>query len=140
MINMDVNSKKSLWRLGKENNKAYLNLNLKKGTSMKTLFFGMLLAGLLILPIAIIVFQFVELYWYHRPNTMYLFLGIAFALLMFANGLSNYITIRATQLCIKDMDNLQEIDEYAIFYFQLTNIGFGLFIGTLLIVFGVSAL
>lgn len=140
MINMDVKSKKSLWRLGKENNKAYLNLNLKKGTSMKTLFFGMLLAGLLILPMAIIVFQFVELYWYHRPNTMYLFLGIAFALLMFANGLSNYITIRATQLCIKDMDNLQEIDAFSVFFYQFLNPWFALFVSVILIFFGVQAL
>ena len=137
---MEIKQKKSLWRLGKENNKAYLNLNLKKSTSTKTMFFGMLIAAIVILPISIIIFQFIELYWYHRPNTMFLFLGIAFALLMFANGLSNYVTIKATQLILPDMDNLQEIDAVSVFFYQFLNPWFALFITIVLIFFGVQAL
>ena len=137
---MEFNNKKSLWQKGKEDNKTFVQLKLKRMTNLKTMFFGLFMTALIIIPIAIVVFQFVELYWYYTPDTMFLFLGIAFALFMVANGLSNYITVKATKLYVKDMDNLQEIDEFAIFFYQFLNPWFALFTTMVLIFFGVSAL
>ena len=137
---MEVNVKKSFRRIGKEDQKKFNNLKFKKSTFAKIMFFGLLIAAIVIFPMATIAFKIVEIYWYYFPKAMFMFLAVCFALFMLGNALSNMVTVKAAKLIDPDMDNLQEIDEYAIFYFQLTNIGFGLFIGTLLIIFGVSAL
>lgn len=137
---MEINKKKSLWRLGKEQNKEFVNLKLKRWTSTKTLLFGILIAAIIILPVSIIIFQFIELYWYHHPNVMYLFLGFAFALLMLANAISNYVTVKCTKLILPDMENLQEIDAFSIFFYQFLNPWFALFVSIVLVWFGVQAL
>ena len=136
---MEVKTEKSYWRLGKEQYREFCEIKLKKGTTAKSIFFGLILTALIVIPFAIFVFQFVDLYWYNNPDTMYLFLGIAFALFMVCNGLSNYISVKAVKLTIKDMDNLQNIDEKAVFYYQFLNPWFALFILVVLIYFAVSS-
>lgn len=136
---MEVKTEKSYWRIGKEQYREFCEIKLKKGTTAKSIFFGLILTALLIIPFAIFVFQFVDLYWYNTPNVMYLFLGIAFALFMICNGLSNYISVKAVKLIEKDMDNLQNIDEKAVFYYQFLNPWFALFILVILIYFAVSS-
>ena len=123
---MDVNTKKSFWRIGKEHYRAFCELKLKRSTNFKSIFFGLLLTAVLVVPLAVFVFQFIEVYWYNNPQTMFIFLSIAFALFMACNGLSNYITVKAVKLVETDMENLQELDEWAIFFYQFLNPWFAL--------------
>lgn len=136
---MEVKTEKSYWRTGKEQYREFCEIKLKKGTTAKSIFLGLILTAILVIPFAIFVFQFVDLYWFNTPNIMYLFLGIAFALFMVCNGLSNYISVKAVKLLEKDMDNLQNIDEKAVFYYQFLNPWFALFILVILIYFAVSS-
>ena len=136
---MDVKTEKSYFKIGKEEYKSFCEIKLKRGTNTKSILLGLLLASITIIPLAIFVFQFVDLYWYNTPDIMYLFLGIAFALFMFGNGLSNYLSVKLVQLVKKDMDNLQAIDEKAIFYYQFLNPWFALFILVILIYFAISS-
>ena len=131
--------KKSLRQIGKEDTKKFGNLHLSRKTNFLTFFIGILFTAILILPTAILIFEIVELYWYNQ-KTMVIFLAIAWGLFMIANGMSNYITIKMAKAMNKDMTDLQEIDEVAVFFYQTTNIWFGLFILIILIFFGVSAL
>ena len=71
---------------------------------------------------------------------MVIFLAVAWGLLMVANGLSNFFTVKLCKIMEKEMNDLQEINEYAILLYQTFNIGFGLFIFAVLLFFGVSAL
>ena len=131
--------KKSFWRIGKENSKKFNQIKLGRKTGILTFFTGIILTAILVLPIAIFTFEIVEIYWYNQ-RTMVIFLAIAWGLLMLCNGLSNYISVKMAKAINKEMTDLQELDEGAIFFYQTTNIGFGLFILVVLIFFGVSAL
>ena len=131
--------KKSFWRIGKEDNKKFNRIKLGRKTGVLTFLLGILFTAILVLPIAIFTFEAVELYWYNE-KTMVIFLAIAWGLLMLCNGFSNYVTVKMAKAINRDMSDLQEVNEFAIFFYQSTNIGFGLFILAVLIFFGVSAL
>ena len=55
------------------------------------------------------------------------------------NGLSNYITIKIVKAVEKDMDDVQAIDDKAVFFYQTLNIGFGLFILAIIAFFFVNS-
>ena len=59
---------------------------------------------------------------------------------MLFNGLSNYFTVKLAQAYNKDMDSLQEIKAKYIFYYQILNIGFGIFSLIVIIFFGLGIL
>lgn len=130
--------KKSAWSKGKEAMKAFYKIKLSKKTNVITFLVGILFTALLILPFAILLFEFIELYWYN-PRTMVTFLAFAWGLLMICNGLSNFFTVRMCKSMLPDMKDLQSIDEYLILLYQTFNIGFGVFIFIILMFFGVSA-
>ncbi len=136
---MEVKTEKSYWKTGKDEYREFCEIKLKKGTTTKSIFFGLLLTAILVIPLAVFVFQFVDLYWFYSPDAMYLFLGFAFALFMVCNGLSNYISVKAVKLIQQDMSNIQKIDEKAIFYYQFLNPWFALFILFILIYFAISS-
>lgn len=138
-MNSGIEIKQNLWKKGKKETKKYYRIKLSKKTNFLTFFLGLLITALIIFPIACLTFEIVELYWYNQ-KTMVIFLAIAWGLLMIANGLSNFYTVKICKLIEKDMTDLQEIDEYAILLYQTFNIGFGLFIFAILLYFGVSAL
>ena len=132
---MEVKTEKSYWRLGKEQYREFCEIKLKKGTTAKSIFFGLILTALIVIPFAIFVFQFVDLYWYNNPDTMYLFLGIAFALFMVCNGLSNYFTVKLTKLYFKEDNKLQSLDEVAILFYETLSPGFIIFTLAILFIF-----
>lgn len=136
---MDVTTKKSLWHIGKEDYRSLCDAKLKKSTNIKSIFLGLLITGILVVPLAIFIFQFVEIYWYNNPQVMYLFLSVAFALLMFCNGLSNYITAKLVQYVETDMDNIQKLNSKAIFCYQFLNPWFAAFILFILMFFAFSS-
>lgn len=119
--------KTNIWSFGKSEYKRFLDIKVSKKTSILSYLYGILLTAIPLLPIAWLMFEIVEVLWY-RSNTVYIFLTIAWVLFMFANGLSNYISIRLLKIKEKDMDNMQTIDEKAIFVYQCFNIGFGVFV------------
>ncbi len=136
---MDVKTNKSYFRIGKEHYRTFCELKLKRKTNVKSIFLGLFLTAVLIIPLAIFAFQFIELYWYKNPETMFIFLSIAFALFMLCNGISNYITVKAVKLVEPDMDNLQALDEWAIFFYQFLNPWFALFIFIVLMFFAITS-
>ena len=131
--------KKSLWKQGKEDSKKYNKIRLGRKVGLTSFFLGLVLTAIMVIPLACITFEVVELYWYNS-RTMVIFLAIAWGLIMLCNGMSNYISVRIAKVMNKDMTNLQEINEFAILFYQSLNLGFGLFIFGVLLFFGVSSL
>ncbi|MBO4667703.1 MAG: hypothetical protein J5666_06250, partial [Bacilli bacterium] len=73
-------------------------------------------------------------------RTLILFLAIAWGLLMIANGLSNYITIRIIKAYNKDLTDIQSLDDKAMWFYHTLNPGFGFFILLVMIFFWVTTL
>ena len=138
---MDINlkSRDGLWTFGKKEYKRFMNIKIKRKTSILSFLYGILLTAIPILPIAWFLFELVEIFWF-QPSTVYIFLTIAWVLFMFANGLSNYLTIRILKVKEKDMSDLQSINDKAVFFYQSLNIGFGIFILAILVFFLVEAM
>ena len=135
---MNSNFEKGLWRTGKEDYKKLMSIKLGRKTNALSFFLGLLFTAIIIFPIACVVFQVIELYWFSR-QTIVLFLTIAWGLLMIANGLSNYITVRLIKCYDKDLTDIQALDDKAIWFYHTLNPGFGLFIFVVMIFFWVSA-
>lgn len=135
-----MNSKveKSFWRTGKDDYKKLMSIKLKTKTNLGSFLLGLLLTALIIFPIACVVFQVIELYWFSH-KTIVLFLAIAWGLLMIANGLSNYITVKVLKAFDKEMTDIQNLDDKAIWFYHTLNPGFGAFMLVIMIFFWVSA-
>lgn len=136
---MDTQRTKGLWRTGKDEFKKFMKIKFKKSTNFISNIFGMIFTAIPIFPIVWLMFEIVEVYWYNI-DAVYIFLLTAWVLFMFCNGLSNYITIKILKAYEKDMDDLQAIDDKAIFFYQTLNIGFGVFILIIIAFFFVSAM
>ena len=130
---------KSLWRTGKDDYKKFMSIRLSRKTNILSFLFGILITAVIILPFTFIIFQVVELFWFSR-QTLILFLSIAWALLMIANGLSNYITVKMVKAYDKDLTDIQALDDKAIWFYHTLNPGFGLFILAIMIFFWVTTL
>lgn len=135
----NLRNNKSLWSYGKSEFKRFMGIKLKRKTNIVSFLMGILFTAIPILPLGWVLFELVEVFWFN-PSVVYIFLTIAWVLFMFANGLSNYITVRIVKESEKDMDDIQTIDEKAIFFYQSLNIGFGIFILIILIFFLVEAM
>lgn len=135
----NLKSRDGLWTFGKKEYKRFMNIKIKRKTSILSFLYGILLTAIPILPIAWFLFELVEIFWF-QPSTVYIFLTIAWVLFMFANGLSNYFTIRILKVKEKDMSDLQSINDKAVFFYQSLNIGFSIFILAILVFFLVEAM
>ena len=135
----NLKSRDGLWTFGKKEYKRFMNIKIKRKTSILSFLYGILLTAIPILPIAWFLFELVEIFWF-QPSTVYIFLTIAWVLFMIANGLSNYLTIRILKVKEKDMSDLQSINDKAVFFYQSLNIGFGIFILAILVFFLVEAM
>lgn len=135
----NLKSRDGLWTFGKKEYKRFMNIKIKRKTSILSFLYGILLTAIPILPIAWFLFELVEIFWF-QPSTVYIFLTVAWVLFMFANGLSNYLTIRILKVKEKDMSDLQSINDKAVFFYQSLNIGFGIFILAILVFFLVEAM
>ena len=135
---MNSTVEKSLWRTGKDDYKKLMSIKLKAKTNILSFLLGLLFTAIIIFPVACLVFQFIELYWFSR-DTIVLFLTIAWALLMIANGLSNYITVKAIKAYDKELTDIQNLDDKAIWFYHTLNPGFGAFMLVIMIFFWVSA-
>ena len=135
----NLKSRDGLWTFGKKEYKRFMNIKIKRKTSILSFLYGILLTAIPILPIAWFLFELVEIFWF-QPSTVYIFLTIAWVLFMFANGLSNYLKIRILKVKEKDMSDLQSINDKAVFFYQSLNIGFGIFILAILVFFLVEAM
>ena len=135
---MNSNFEKSLWRTGKYDYKKLVGIKFSFKTNLLSFLFGLLFTAVIIFPIACVVFQVIQLYWFSNKSIV-IFLSIAWGLLMIANGLSNYISIRMLKAYNKDMTNLQSLDDKAIWFYQTLNPGFGIFMLLIMIFFWGSA-
>lgn len=129
----------NLWVRGKQENKKFLSINLKKGTNFKTFIFGLIIAIFFIFPFALITYQYIEVYKWNS-NSFRLFLAVAWVLILLMNGLSNMFTVKLAKVYAEDIVNLQEIDENAIFFYQTLNPGFSIFVFILFLIFGARML
>ena len=138
MNNMITPKEKSLWRTGRDDHKKFMSIRLSRKTNIVSFLFGILLTAIIILPSTFIIFQVVELFWFSR-SSMVLFLAIAWTLLMIANGLSNYITIRIVKAYNTDLTDIQALDAKAIWFYHTLNPGFGIFMLIVMVFLWVSA-
>lgn len=118
-------AEKGLWKTGKDEYKKFVNMKLTKKTNIVSLLMGILFTAIIILPIACLAFEIVELYWY-KTAAIFAFVSVAWGLLLVCNGLSSYITVKMVQAYETDMLDVQKIDAKAIFFYQTFNIGFAL--------------
>lgn len=130
-------NKPNLWKKGKNHQKLYLNINLRKSTSMKTFAFGMVITIILVLPIALALYQYLNVYKWN-VNAFRIFLLMAWVLILLVNGISNYFTVLLAKAYNPEMENLMDIDEYAILFYQTLNPGFAIVVLILFLIFGIS--
>ena len=130
---------KSLWRVGKDDYKKFMSIRLSRKTNILSFLFGILFAAIIVLPYTFLIFQIVELFWFSR-QALILFLSIAWGLIMIANGLSNYITVKIVKSYDKDLIDIQALDDKAIWFYHTLNPGFGFFILVIMIFFWVTTL
>ena len=126
----------NLWKQGKQDIARYYDLKLKKSTDAKSLIFGILLTLLVILPFLLILIQFFKVFLYNI-TIRFIILGIAWIMLMIANGLSNYFMVKLAKLYYPQNPNLTELNTKAIFIYETLNIGFGIFTIVAIILFGI---
>ncbi|MGD9886824.1 MAG: hypothetical protein AB7T03_02530 [Bacilli bacterium] len=136
---MDNQNQPNFWLRGKRETKKFYDIRLNRFTSVKTFVFGFLLAAIIILPIAILIYQFLVIFGYNL-TIFGLYLTLIWIALMFFNGLSNYLTVKIAQASVKDMINLQAIEANYIFWYQLLNIGFGVFSLIIIVVSAIQVL
>lgn len=130
-------NKPSLWKKGRKQQKLYYDINLRRSTSMKTFVFGLLITVIIAIPVALALYQYLDVYKWNA-GAFRIFLLMAWILILLVNGLSNFFTIVLAKSYNPEMDNLMDIDEYAILFYQTFNPGFAIFVLILFIVFGVS--
>lgn len=125
-----------LWKKGKEEMKKFYELKLKKSTDLKSFIFGILLTLIVVLPVALLVINILQLFVFNRILRIIL-LFICWALLMLCNGLSNLFTVKLAKFYYSENPNLTRLDEKAIFVYQTFSVGFGLFTLFIIFFFGV---
>ncbi|HNZ50708.1 MAG TPA: hypothetical protein PK087_05100 [Bacilli bacterium] len=136
---MDNQKQPNFWLRGKRETKKFYEIRLNRSTSIATFIFGFLLAAVIVLPIGILIYQFLVIFGYNLA-VFGLYLTLIWLALMFFNGLSNYLTVKIAQASVKDMLNLQAIEAGYIFWYQLLNIGFGLFSLIIIIISAIQIL
>lgn len=134
MNNYTEIKKSNLWIRGKQETKKFYDIKFKFWNNMKIFLGGILLTIILILPIVFLIYRLIRTYFYDF-KIFSLLIAVSWTLLMFSNGLSNYISVKIAKAYGEDRENLQKIDEKAIFFYQFLNIGFALFTLLILIVF-----
>ena len=130
--------KKSIWQIGKEDNRKFLQIKLTRKHNLASFMIGILVAAIIMLPFACLVFECIVIVWYNR-RAKYAFLAIAWGLILLCNGIANYSTIRAAKSWNSDMIDLQRIDEKAVFFYQTFNPGFAFFIFMIMMFFAVMS-
>lgn len=122
---MDNVKQPSAWKKGKLEHNKFYDIKLNRKTNFITFTFGLITGAVLLLPLFLLLFQFLKVYGY--DNTFFLlFIILIWILIMLFNGLSNYFTVKLAQAYNKDMINLQAIKPKYIFLYQTLNIGFAL--------------
>ena len=122
---------KSLWRKGKEEYKKFGEYNFKRSTFWKTTLAGMLYTVICVLPLILILVALYNAFYYKLMFRIFLFV-VAWGLLLFCNGLSNYFTVQMSKTYITDDEKLQAFDASAIMFYNCFNIGY--MVCTLLII------
>ncbi|MCK9537008.1 MAG: hypothetical protein M0R05_05470 [Bacilli bacterium] len=130
---MNENIKKkepNFWVRGKRETKNFYAIELLPGVNIKSFLFGLLVAAVLILPLGIMIFQYLIIYGYLGVFRIYLLL-IWVSLLLF-NGLSNYFTVKIAQVYDPNNHRLQSVNAKYVFFYNCLSIGFAIF--TLLVI------
>jgi len=127
----------SYWKKGKEEYKKFGDYHVKKGTYWKTTMFGILLTVLVLFPLASVITIFLIVFFYNAYLKLLLIL-LTWILVLFANGLSNYFTVRLTKNYITDDPVMQAFDEKAICFYNIFNIGFMIFTLVMVIIVAVG--
>ena len=125
MEKQEVENKKTYRQIGKEHYKKMVEAKLSRKTNIISFVAGLLITAIVVLPIAIFLFNMIELFWY-KSSTVLIFLCIAWGILQFCNGFSSYVTCMVIKAYEKDMTDIQALDSKAIFYAQTLNIGFAI--------------
>lgn len=122
-----------LWRDGRAQYKAFTKYHVKKSTFIITTLQGILLTFVCILPFILILTQFYISFAYIAAVRNFIIV-LAFALLLIANGLSNYFTVKCTKTHAIDDEKLQAFEESKIFFYTTFQIGFIIFAFVLMVI------
>lgn len=123
---------KSLWKLGKEENKRFEEIKLKGFKSTLAFLLSLLFTIAIILPIAILLFQLIVIYGYH-PIIFPFILIFSWMSLLFCNGLSNYFTLELSKSYYPHEPKLQNLNSKAVFVYQSLNIGYAIWMIVMII-------
>lgn len=126
----------NLWKQGKVDIVKYYELKMKRSTNIKSFLFGILLTLLVLLPFLLVLIQVFKVYVYNM-TFRFIILGLAWIMLMFANGLSNYFMVKLSKLYYPENPNLMILNTKAILIYESFNIGFGIFTIVAIFIFGV---
>ena len=81
-----------LWKKGKKDFKKFTKMRFRKSTNIKSFIFGFLIGIIIVLPLALVMYQILNVFKYNA-NIFRLFLVIVWVLIMLVNGISNFFTI-----------------------------------------------
>jgi hypothetical protein len=114
---------KNFWLRGREHQQRFYSLKIRTRTNLLGTVLALLTAALLVLPIALMVIQFLFIYGFSR-SFFYLYLIIVWLGIMFFNGLVNYFNVRYAKSLERDNAELQQIEARFVFYYQCLNFVF----------------
>ena len=123
--------RETFWLKGKREYKKFGEYNFKKSTFWKTTLGGILATLLVTAPVILLMVALYKAFYYKLFFRIFMYL-IAWGLVLFCNGLSNYFTVQMSKTYVTDDEKLQNMDAFAIMFYNCFNIGF--MIITLLIV------
>ena len=129
----------SLWKEGKASSDNLLTVPVTKKQVIISALFSVVLAIIALLPVALLIIQFVLIYgYYFLANKFILGLGLAFISIIFIifNALISLINLIIIKYYLPDNEQLKSMKSKPFFIYQLLNPGFIVFIVVVAIIFG----
>lgn len=130
---MNAPKKMSLRKKGREDIKKYYELKFSKLLDALILLLSLVGAGLVLLPVILIMIQLFEIYAY-LAGAIILLIFVCMLWLMLFNGISNFLQIELAKMILKD-EKVREIDSKAVFVYECTNIGFFFFLLAIILMY-----
>ncbi|NLD26778.1 MAG: hypothetical protein GX661_05400 [Acholeplasmataceae bacterium] len=115
--------KRNFWLRGRENQQRFYQLKIRIKTNLLGTLLALLTAAILVLPLALMIIQFLLVYGFSR-RFFYLYLVIVWLGLLFFNGLVNYLIVIYSKSLERENSELQQIEAKFVFYYQCFNFVF----------------
>jgi hypothetical protein len=130
-------NKKNFWLRGRNNQLRFNKIKMNIKTDILVTLYGLFSALIILLPLGLLIFQFLMVFGYSKPLFYFYLFVIWLAVLLF-NGLLNYLIVFYSKLIDKENKDLQEIEVKYVFLYQCLNIGFAIISLIIIVVFGLT--